>query len=71
MKCPKCKKETRTLRVTQSTSAEGADADFLGTIELSCGCRIPRDPGAQAAADERWESRAKRRTDDNLRSVFG
>ena len=69
MKCPSCHRSAQ-IEFVQHTEL-GPDNRLvpMNVAVLTCGCKVPMSSLA-AHAPLRWEANARKRTDDNLRSIF-
>lgn len=71
MRCPICKQPAAVAKIRYSELGLNNELQPLDAAELTCGCVVrhcqlpPEDePGAE------WEPAARRRRDENLRSIF-
>ncbi|HMQ14715.1 MAG TPA: hypothetical protein PKC49_01965 [Phycisphaerae bacterium] len=70
MRCPACLRPAEVMLVKYSELDSENQLRPVETAQLSCGCRVAISDLNEAGADEPWEVRARRRRDEQLRSVF-
>lgn len=69
MRCPKCRTTTEVVKMQYFELAGDNSLSAVDRAELACGCTI--ELRQIEAAENDWERKARNRTDDNLRSIFG
>ncbi|MBW7904174.1 MAG: hypothetical protein LC135_13445 [Phycisphaerae bacterium] len=70
MRCPACLRPAEVTLLKYSELDSENQLRSVETAHLSCGCRVAISDLNETGADESWEARARRRRDDQLRSVF-
>lgn len=70
MRCPTCKRIAAVASIRYSQL--GADNMLIpvNAAELTCGCVVPLADLPSSESPGQWEQAARRRLDDNLRSIF-
>ncbi len=70
MRCPSCRKSSQVAQVKYFQLGQNNQLEAIDSAMLTCGC-VVRLADVKSSKDVGWEAVARKRLDDNLRSVFG